>query len=182
MKGLGIPKYRERPSLLLHKLPEQGQPGVSKAALLKAQSDTVHCGEHSESGSTVLVLGPSGAGKTRTIYELLCGTFGFYHSFSRGREPGTTALETTLKRFITNHEKAYDAARADSNPATLDRFRERRSTDALKLVVRILLAHALGLRAFLWRFGIAATPKKFLQFQLVGAAGNRQNVSFVCAS
>ncbi|GAQ91823.1 suppressor of G2 allele of SKP1 [Klebsormidium nitens] len=168
IKNLGIPKYGTQPSLLLHKLPERGERGISKANELKATCDGLQSGV-GPLGRTVLGLGPSGVGKTRTLHELLCELYGFYGSLSAAGEPGSRVFEAALMRFHEQFGPDFDQAARHPNPDLLASFRGQRSKDAIKFLVRILLAYALGLLAFLKRFGEAATPKKYLLFQLIGA-------------
>jgi hypothetical protein len=164
--------FRNSPSLLLTSLPGQIERGLTNAQKLLAENKQLHAsggGQHQVQTRVTTLIGPSGAGKTRTALEALCHDYGFYMSFSTEKEPGTLLLREAVTRFQQKFVDQYEAIQNDT--PRLQQFREHRLLDMTKFINRMLLAFALGLREYLGQHGDQASPRGFLLFQLIGLAG-----------
>ncbi|GAQ82993.1 hypothetical protein KFL_001320010 [Klebsormidium nitens] len=168
-RNRSITYFRGSPSLLLTDLPGQGGNGSTKAKDLLEGNRELHAsgrGQHQVQTRVTALIGPSGAGKTRTALEALCHEYGFYLSFSTEKDPGSLLLQKAIERLSDAHEDEYKAVQHDAR--RFQAFRDDRLKDMPKFVVRILLAHALGLRQYLRQHGDQASPRGFLLFQLIG--------------
>jgi hypothetical protein len=100
---------------------------------------------HSE---LTVILGSSGSGKTRSVFEVLCKIYGIFFTVTDSNMPGTTDFNFMLDRL-----KDHIAPQYDSNQAYLDRF------------VKCLLCARLSL--FQHCFGLKfISPQEWLLIQL----------------
>ncbi|GAQ92906.1 hypothetical protein KFL_011940030, partial [Klebsormidium nitens] len=161
--------FRNSPSLLLTKLPERNEPGLTNAQTLLAENKQLHAsgkGQDQVQTRATALIAPSGGGKSRTALEASCHEYSFYLSFSTEKEPGTSILREAMHRLEQKFADTYEEIRGDAS--RLRQFRSRRLLDMRKFISRILLAFALGLREYLRQHRDRASPKGFLLFQLIG--------------
>ncbi|CAI2176756.1 2517_t:CDS:2 [Funneliformis geosporum] len=75
----GIPVIKGKPSFLLHSLPNSdNKEGYIPENILSALLDKVM------TQRWLFLMGTSGSGKTRSLYELFCSTYGIYFSLNTG--------------------------------------------------------------------------------------------------
>ncbi|GAQ92340.1 Predicted E3 ubiquitin ligase, partial [Klebsormidium nitens] len=167
--------FRNSPSLLLTKLPERNEPGLTNAQTLLAEIQQLHAsgkGQDQVQTRATALIAPSGGGKSRTALEASCHEYSFYLSFSTEKEPGTNILREAIARLREKYGLRYEAIEGDI--PRLKEFRDQRLHDMEKFVARILLASALGLREYLRQHQDQASPKGFLLFQLIGISISAQ--------
>ncbi|GBB90669.1 hypothetical protein RclHR1_01770017 [Rhizophagus clarus] len=94
----GIPVINGRPSFILHSLPgsdnEEGY--LHKETLAELLNNVMK-------SPWLFLLGTSGSGKTRSLYELLCKTFGIYLSLSAGnvsRNLGSQDIDVSISELV----------------------------------------------------------------------------------
>jgi hypothetical protein len=102
-KDVQVVYCQDLPSLLLTDLPEVGELGRTQAGDLVQKNRELHTSDCRDCVSTrvTALIGPSGAGKTRTALEALCREYGFYMSFSTNQSmdpPGTGVLQEAIRR------------------------------------------------------------------------------------
>ncbi|GAQ93283.1 hypothetical protein KFL_014140010 [Klebsormidium nitens] len=181
-RDVPVTYFRNSPSLLLTKLPERNEPGLTNAQTLLAEIKQLHAsgkGQDQVQTRATALIGPSGGGKSRTVLEASCHEYSFYLSFSTEKEPGTNILRQAINRLRERHRDEYASVRGDASG--LQEFRDNRLHDMEKFISRILLAFALGLREYLRQHRDQASPKGFLLFQLIGISISAQEVRAACS-
>ncbi|GES79877.1 hypothetical protein GLOIN_2v1558481 [Rhizophagus clarus] len=148
----GIPVINNKPSFLLHSLPDNPESNDHEGYLHEEKLTTLL--KNVKESQLVFLLGTSGSGKTRSLYELLCKTFGIYLSLSAGngfRNLGSHDLDASISelgQYLTNDP-------------------EKNSLTALRFTRAILLGQLFILNKLLEGYDRNFTPKKWLLMQLL---------------
>ncbi|CAG8631293.1 11414_t:CDS:2, partial [Paraglomus brasilianum] len=144
--SMPVPMLGDKPSLLLHDLPECGKDGWTKAQELLSDN---------YDAALTTILGVSGSGKTHLCFETLCQKYGFY-------------IVAAPSTYLGSSTRDLQTITEDLETMTL-RYGSLKHTQEASIMAKhatkyVLLAQLLILHRLL--SNCTMTPKEWLLFQL----------------